>query len=42
MFFFDLAWWPSFLPSSFELDLEIIKINILSKSHGDYLKKCDI
>ena len=38
--FFDLAWWPSFWSKwpSFELDLEIIKTNILSKIHDDCFK----
>ena len=31
-YFFDPKW------HSFELDLEIIKTNILSKIHADYLK----
>ena len=37
----DLAWWPSFSGSkwpSFELGLKIIKTNILSNIHDDWLK----
>ena len=37
---FDLAWLSSFWPKvpSLELDLEIIKTNILNKTYDDYFK----
>ena len=39
-FSFDLAWWPSFdsKQPSFKLNLEIMKTNILSQIHDNFLK----